>query len=105
MDGARPAAFRSPPPPLRAPLIDYYRAKRWQVAAALSAAVTSTQSIGDMPTSQAEPTQKNRTPPNASRSSGGSAREGLLSEKPPPSQSPSVHFSYVGRSRRLCQPP
>ena len=60
------------------------------VAAALSAAVTSTKRI------------ENRTPlsggtmpaeahnPNASRSSGGSAREGLLSEKPPPSH----HFAF-----------
>ena len=34
--------------------------KRWQVAAALSAAVTITKPIGDAPTSQAEPTPKNR---------------------------------------------
>ena len=32
--------------------------------------------------SQAEPTPRFRIPPNASRSSGGSAREGLLLEKP-----------------------
>ena len=32
-------------------------------------------------------------PPNASRSSGGSAREGLLSEKPPPSHTPHVPYS------------
>ena len=37
------------------------------------------------PTSQAEPSKQKRPKPNASRSSGGSAREGLLSEKPPPS--------------------
>ena len=44
--------------------------KRWQVAAALSAAVTSPKPIGDTPNSQAEPTKKQRTPPNASCSSG-----------------------------------
>ena len=36
--------------------------QRWQVAAALSAAVTITKPIGDAPTSQAEPTQKKSTP-------------------------------------------
>ena len=99
VDGARLAAFRSPPPPLRAPLIDYYRAKRWQVAAALSAAVTSTQSIGATSTSQAEPSKPKRSNPNASRSSGGSAREGLLSEKPPPSHT-HVHLIRTRGSRR-----
>ncbi len=39
-------------------------------AAALSAAVDSNQFIGDAPHSQAEPSLKKRTPPNASRSSG-----------------------------------
>ena len=57
-------------------------------AAALSAAVDSLKFTGDRPHSQAEPTMQKHTPPNASRSSGGSAREGLLSEKPPPSHTP-----------------
>ena len=87
-------------------------AQRWQVAAALSAAVTTTKPIGDAPTFQAEPTQKKdstRTPAALrERGSGGeallsekrplpqrlpnivsregSAREGLLEKKPPPSQ-------------------
>ena len=46
------------------------------VAAALSAAVTRTKLIGEQPYSQAEPSKKKRTAPNASYSSGGSAREG-----------------------------
>ena len=45
-------------------------------AAALSAAVDSLKFTGDRPHSQAEPTMQKHTPPNASRSSGGSAREG-----------------------------
>ncbi len=65
------------------------------VAAALSAAVTSTNSQKSTPTFQAEPTKQKHTPPNASRSSGGSAREGLLSEKPPPSHTP-VRFHSSG---------
>ncbi len=78
------------------PLINSIRTKRRQVAAALSAAVTTTKQHGTAPTLQAEPSQKKRIPPNASRSSGGSAREGLLSEKPPPSQlSLSIFLCYV----------
>ena len=45
-------------------------AQRWQVAAALSAAVTATKPIGDRPHSQAELTKKKSRTPNASRSSG-----------------------------------
>ncbi len=47
-----------------------YQMKRWQVAAALSAAVTATKPIGDRPHAQAEPTKKKSRTPNASRSSG-----------------------------------
>ena len=57
-------------------------------AAALSAAVDSLKPIGDRPHSQAEPSKQKPRNSNASRSSGGSAREGLLSEKPPPSHTP-----------------
>ena len=39
-----------------------------------------------------------------SYSSGGSAREGLLLEKPPPSQYP-FKWHFAACSRRLCQPP
>ena len=70
------------------------------VTAADRAAVTTTKPIGDAPTSQAEPTPKKCTPPNASRSSGerGLGGEGLLSEKPPlPPESP--HRSLSGRER------
>ena len=45
---------------------------------------------------QAEPSKKKRPNPNASRSSGGSAREGLLSEKPPPSHTPARSTSSGG---------
>ena len=64
---------------------------RRTVAAALSAAVTTTKPQETAPTSQAEPTKKKRTPPNASRSSGerGLGGEVLLSEKQPlPPESP-----------------
>ena len=63
--------------PLLPPLMNLYRFQRWQVAAALSAAVTTTKPIGDRPHSQAEPTPKDRPTPNASRSSG----EGGLGER------------------------
>ncbi len=145
---ARRGLSDRPRRPFGPPLISLYQMKRWQVAVALSAAVTSTDLQGSAPTFQAEPSRKKcatRTPaalregarggaslreaaslaprrslalagrggavsrrdlnqqagnrphlsggtkpeevrnPNASRSSGGSAREGLLSEKPPPS--------------------
>ena len=71
-----------------------------QVAAALSAAATTTKFIGDQPYSQAEPSQKKRPRQNASHSSGGGPGEGLLLEKPPPPA-----FPHPTRSRRLCQPP
>ena len=48
--------------------------QRRKVAAALSAAVTTTKLIGEAHPSQAEPTPKNRTPPNASYSSGEGVR-------------------------------
>ena len=61
------------------------RSPRWLVAAALSAAVTSTKPQETAPNSQAEPSQKKSTPPNANRSSGerGLGGEALLSEKRP----------------------
>ena len=72
-------------------LFQLYGIQRWQVAAALSAAVTTTQQQEPAPTSQAEPSQKKRPNPNASRSSGerGLGGEALLSEKRPlPPESP-----------------
>ena len=72
------------------------------VAAALSAAVTTAKRQGIAPTSQAEPTKKKRTPPNASRSSGerGLGGEVLLSEKQPlPPASPGILPRLFGRER------
>ena len=61
---------------------------------------------------QAEPSQRKPSPPNASRSSGGSAREALLSEKrlPPPAPFRKRFGTRLGdvpagSPRRLCQPP
>ena len=54
-------------------------AKRWQVAAALSAAVTTTKLIGDAPNSQAEPTKKKAAPQTLAalreRGSGGEGKD------------------------------
>ena len=86
--GGEAVAFRSPPPPLRPPLMSLYRFRRWQVAAALSAAVTTAELQGIAPNSQAEPSKRHRLTPNASRSSGGGLGEALLSEKRPPPASP-----------------
>ena len=74
--------------------------QRRMSAAALSAAVDSTKSIGEELHSQAEPSKQKRPNPNASRSSGerGLGGEGLLSEKPPlPPESP--HRNLFGRER------
>ena len=66
----------------------------WQVAAALSAAVTIAQSIGDTPNSQAEPTPKSQPTqsPDALRERG-SGGEALLSEKRPLPQNLPTVFS------------
>ncbi len=78
------------------------RSPRWLVAAALSAAVTSSKPIGDTPNSQAEPSQKKSTPPNANRSSGegGLGGEALLSEKRPPPEFPYAPFFVYSRRWR-----
>ena len=86
--GGDQRAFRSPFGNLRLPLMSLYRFRRWQVAAALSAAVTTAEPIGERPHSQAEPSKRHRLTPNASRSSGGDLGEALLSEKRPPPASP-----------------
>ena len=88
--------------PLLPPLMNLYRFQRWQVAAALSAAVTTPKPIGDRPHSQAEPTPKDRPTPNASRSSGEGGWGGgasLRETAAPPA------YPIVTWSRRLCQPP
>ncbi len=54
--GGRGASLREAASPPRVP----FRIQRWQVAAALSAAATIAQLIGDTPTAQAEPSQKKR---------------------------------------------
>ena len=74
---------------------NYMVTQRWQVTAALSAAVTTAKPIGDAPTSQAEPSQqKGATQTPAALRKKGSGEEGLLSEKPPPPQIlPTVIFS------------
>ena len=86
--GGDQRAFRSPFGNLRPPLMSLYRFRRWQVAAALSADVTTAELQGIAPTSQAEPSKRHRLTPNASRSSGGGLGEALLSEKRPPPASP-----------------
>ena len=82
------------------------RSPRWLVAAALSAAVTSTKPQETAPSSQAEPSQKKSTPPNANRSSeeSGLGGEALLSEKrplPPAFPHPTRLFGRGARGRRF----
>ena len=85
--------------------------KRWQVAAALSAAVTATKPIGDTPNSQAETTKKKSRTPNASCSSGegvwgggASLREAASSPESRPHKS--LREGARGRSfsQRSCLP-
>ena len=77
-------------------------------AAALSAAVNSHKLLVSVPILQAEPSKRNRTPPNASRSSGerGLGGEVLLSEKQPlPPEfltRPSYNISSFDRRRRCA---
>ena len=68
-------------------------------AAALSAAVDSTKSIGDAPDSQAEPTPKKHPNPSASRSSGGE-REGGASLREAASLRNTPHVRGGSVSRR-----
>ena len=77
-------------------LISSIDPKRWQVAAALSAAVTTTKPIGETPTSQAEPSKRKGAPrtPSALRERG-SGGEALLSEKRPLPQSLSLSTFIV----------
>ncbi len=75
--------------------------QRWQVAAALSAAVTTPKPIGDRPHSQAEPTPKDRPTPNASRSSGEGVwgRGASLREAASPPESPPPPSLREGSAR------
>ena len=89
---ATPSAFR---------LSIGIRDKRWQVAAALSAAVTTTKLIGDEPHLSGANCLKKHTPqtPAALRERG-SGGEGLLSEKPPlPQNLPVFPTRLLGRER------
>ena len=84
--GGEAVAFRSPPPPLRSPT---NRLVSSQTLAGRGGSVSRrdhNQAYRRRTQSQAEPIKEKSRNSNASRSSGGSAREGLLSEKPPPSQ-------------------
>ena len=60
--GGEAGAFRSPPPPLRGShLLTGIAPKRWQVAAALSAAVTITPKQGTAPNSHGRTSREERT--------------------------------------------
>ena len=73
--------------------------QRWQVAAALSAAVPTIYLQDKALNSQAEPTsQKQPTQTPAALREKGSGEEGLLSEKPPPPQN-LPHRNLFGRER------
>ena len=74
--------------------------QRWQVAAALSAAVTATELIGDTPNLQAEPTMKRGSTQTPAAFRKGARGRGLSQKGRLPRSMPNV-----GRSRRLCQPP
>ena len=91
----------APATPSAHSLLSLVVAQRWQVAAALSAAVTTTNSQETAPTSQAEPSQqKHPTQTPAALREKGSGEEGLLSEKPPPPQNllpPSFQEGARGR--------
>ena len=87
--------------PLLPPLMNLYRFQRWQVAAALSAAVTTTKPIEDRPHSQAEPTmQKSTRQTPAALRERGSGGEALLSEKRPLPQNLPPPPSLRGGSAR-----
>ena len=87
--------------PLLPPLMNLYRFQRWQVAAALSAAVTTTKPIEDRLHSTAEPTPKDRPTPNASRSSGEGVwgRGASLREAASPPECP-PHLRLFGEGAR-----
>ena len=92
--GRRPSAS-FPIAPLLPPLMNLYRFQRWQVAAALSAAVTTTKPIGNQPQLAWAHKPGGRTKPIPSCFPGGSAREGPFSERPPPSHTPHVSINSV----------
>ena len=86
-EGGFPIAPSTPSVP---PLIDWCLSQRRKVAAALSAAVTTTRPIGDTPNSQAEPTPQKHTrqTPAALRKRGGWGRGASLREAASPPETP-----------------
>ena len=88
-------AFRSPPPPLRAPS---YRLVSFLTLAGRGGSVSRrdhNQVRENRPYSQAEPTLRNHTPPNASRSSGEGVwgRGASLREAASPPEFPPSHYT------------
>ncbi len=79
-------------------LMNLCRIQRWQVAATLSAAVTTPKPIGDYTKLTGGTNSEESRTPNASYSSGGGPGEGLLLEKPPPPEFLSSR-SLFGRER------
>ena len=98
--GGDQRAFRSPFGHLRPPLISSIEPKRWQVAAALSAAVTTTKQQETALNLQAEPTKKKGTSQTSAAFRKGARGRGLSQKGRLPRSVPNL-----GRSRRLCQPP
>ena len=92
--GGEAGAFRSPPPPLRPPT---YKLVSNETLAGRGGSVSrrdlNRHARKRTHLSGGTKLEEVRNP-NANRSSGGSAREGLLSEKPPPSQ-PLVRIPLV----------
>ena len=81
-------------------LIDWYRGNSWQVAAALSAAVTTTKLIGERPHSQGRASPKKETTQTpATLWERGSGGEALLLEKRPLPQSFLIVISSEGSAR------
>ena len=96
-DGARLAAFRSPPPPLRAPpLISLYDPQRRQGAAALLAAVTTTKPQGIAPSSHGRTSREEKSSlfPATLRERGPGGEAASLREAASPPESPHVSPSY-----------
>ena len=81
--------------PFGPPLISLYRFQRWQGAAALSAAVTTTMPIGDAPTLHGHTSRKEESSlfPATLRERGSGGEALLLEKRPLPQRSPTPVFS------------
>ena len=89
--GGEAGAFRSPPPPLRGShLLTGIAPKRWQVAAALSAAVTTTPKQGTASNSHRRTSREEKTSlfPAALRERGSGGEALLLEKRPLPQRLP-----------------